>query len=456
MACDHRRHFVRPHTIDPNPHVYSLIDQHADHFHWDTAKDWSDSRNALGEHDRKGGGHAHSGLMIYQGDQWPASMRGDVFTLNFHGRRLNEDRLERVGSGYEGKHEPDPMYAADPFFRGIDLASGPDGGVFVLDWSDTGECHEQTGVHRSSGRIFKITYGDGKPFEPVDLTRLGELGLVKLQTHANDWFARQGRRELADRSARGEGLAEAKELLHDLFRSDPNPVHKLRAVWSLYCIGGTDEALLQSMLKHDHESIRSWGVRLLTDRLPLDLVTGGRPSDVASPLAADLARMSNEDRSGLVRLVLASTMQRLPVANRAEIAAGLASRSEDATDHNMPLMVWYGLIPVADSNPRELADLAPAAPARHAKADRPPPGRGRREESPGRGPLARSRREEPLGCRPNRHPPGPLRRAERLAKGAETARLGRLIGHVRPISRPEDWRACAGAGSGVRRRPCFG
>ena len=31
-------HFVRPHTIEPNPRAYALIDQHADHWHWDNSK----------------------------------------------------------------------------------------------------------------------------------------------------------------------------------------------------------------------------------------------------------------------------------------------------------------------------------------------------------------------------------------------------------------------------------
>mgnify|MGYP003346593016 CR=1 FL=1 len=70
------------------------------------------------------------------------------------------ERLEREGSGYVARHDGDAFFAADPWFRGIDLTYGPDGGVFVLDWSDTGECHERNGVHRSSGRIYKITYAN--------------------------------------------------------------------------------------------------------------------------------------------------------------------------------------------------------------------------------------------------------------------------------------------------------
>ena len=33
-------HFARPHTIEPNPRAYAVIDQHADHYHWDNSKDY--------------------------------------------------------------------------------------------------------------------------------------------------------------------------------------------------------------------------------------------------------------------------------------------------------------------------------------------------------------------------------------------------------------------------------
>ena len=110
-----------------------------------------------------GGGHAHCGMMIYGADNWPEEYRGQVFTLNLHGRRINRDTLHRQGAGYVGSHAEDMMLTRDLWFRGIELGYGPDGGVFVLDWSDIGECHESDGIHRTSGRIFKITHGETKP-----------------------------------------------------------------------------------------------------------------------------------------------------------------------------------------------------------------------------------------------------------------------------------------------------
>jgi putative membrane-bound dehydrogenase-like protein len=354
-------HLVRPHTIEPNPRAYALIDQHADHWHWDNSRPLTYG-SKIGPNDgRLGGGHAHSGLMIYQADQWPPEYRGELFTLNFHGRRANVERLEREGSGYVGRHEPDILFAKDPWFRGIDIGQGPDGGVYILDWSDTGECHDHEGVHRSSGRIYKVTHGTPGRVPPVDVSKRSEGELVDLHGHRNEWFVRQARRELVDRAARGMPLERSRKALRSLFDRDTDPVHKLRALWSLYVIGGADEPFLRGLLDHGHESVRAWAVRLLTDGMPIDTIFSRRvDADVDPPadLQSKLMAMARDDRSGLVRLVLASTLQRLPVGRRLPLARALLSRGEDAEDHNLPALIWTGLIPVADAEPEALASLA--------------------------------------------------------------------------------------------------
>jgi len=354
-------HYVRPHTIDPNPRVYGLIDQHADHWHFDTAQDWTKSRD--GAANALGGGHAHVGMMIYQGDNWPAEYRGRLFTWNMHGRRANQEILVREGSGYVGRHGADLLLAEDQWFRGMELSTGPDGGVFALDWSDTGECHDSTGVHRSSGRIFKITHGDPKRADVGDLTKLDARELVKLHAHANEWWVRQARLELSARAAAGRGLDGASEALREMCERETDGVHQLRALWTLFCMGAADEKFLTAQLRHASEHVRTWAIRLLTDAWPLDTALSGRPAgraDLRSPEAvvAELSRLAREDPSGLVRLTLASTLQRLPVAQRAGLATLLVAHPEDATDHNLPLLIWYGLIPVADADPAALATLA--------------------------------------------------------------------------------------------------
>ena len=371
-------HFVRPHTIDPNPRAYGLIDKHADHWHFDTAQGWANSRD--GKADSLGGGHAHVGMMIYLGDNWPAEYRGHLFTLNLHGLRANQEILERQGSGYVGHHGQDFFIAGDPWFRGMEIGYGPDGGVFVLDWSDTGECHESTGVHRTSGRIFKITYGDPKPVPAFDLARLEAGELVKLQAHPNEWFARHARLELASRAAARVNASAAATTapagdtpesrkaaveLHTLIEHERDPVMRLRALWSLYGLGATDPMFLESLLADSNEHVRVWAIRLLTDFWPLDTVMSKRPrgapnileAGTASDIYTRLLRLAADDSSGLVRLALASTLQRLPITQRTALASALVSHSEDAADHNLPLLIWYGLIPLGDADPDALASL---------------------------------------------------------------------------------------------------
>ena len=350
-GAQYRRMFGEP--LDP--HAYGFLEQHADHFHWDTTEKWSDIRakGVTSTTSEAGGGHAHSGLMIYQGDNWPDSYRGALLTLNLHGLRANVDRLERSGSGYVGKHAPDFFTTTDPWFRGIDLGYGPDGGVFVLDWSDIGECHENDGVHRTSGRIYKITYGQPAAPKIRDVSKLTDSELVVLLTHKNEWFARQARHQLQQRAAAGRDLSSLAAPLQKLFAEDRDVTHRLRALWALHSIGAANETWLRERLRDADEHIRVAAIRALTDELPMNNRAERGPS--AFP---DFTRLASNDNSGLVRLALASALQRLPLADRPAPAAALLSHAEDVQDHNLPWVLWNGVKDLAETNPSALVTLA--------------------------------------------------------------------------------------------------
>lgn len=353
-------HYHVAHTLDPNRHVYQLLDMHADHWHFDTGQGWTNSRD--GNANSYGGGHAHAGAMVYLGNNWPSTYRGRLYTLNLFGRRANQEILERHGSGYVAKHGNDCLLFGDEWFRGIDLGYGPDGGVFVLDWSDTGECHESTGVHRTSGRVYKITYG--APEIPA-IRNLGEASiaqLVQLHRHANEWFVRQARIQLSSRGTRGKEFDDARDRLQQLFADESDPALKIRAMCSLYAIGGADDSFLHAQLTNPDEHVRVWAIRMLSDLWPLDSVISRRP--IHSPAKIDDASlnifvgMAKSDASNLVRLALATLLQRLPVAQRPALAAALLSSNDITDDHNLPLMIWYGLIAVGKTDPESLVMVA--------------------------------------------------------------------------------------------------
>lgn len=177
-----------------NPHVYETIKPTADHYHFDIGSEkWSDIRKGISNKTLElGGGHAHIGCVIYNGGSWPKEYQGKLFTANLHGRRINMDVLEREGCSFVGKHGADFMQCKDPWFRGLDLSTGPDGSVFVIDWSDAGECHDNDGVHRTSGRIYKISYGEPKKLAPFDLAKMSSAALEEAAARHrdNNWWGR--------------------------------------------------------------------------------------------------------------------------------------------------------------------------------------------------------------------------------------------------------------------------
>ena len=358
-------HFRRPHTIDPNPLVYEPMEMIADHWHFETEKGWVDSRKVNATVDALGGGHAHSGCMIYNGDQWPAEYRGKLFTLNYHGRRMNVERLERQGSGYVGKREPDIFQASDLFFRGIDLSQGPDGSVYVLDWNDTGECHEQSGVLRSTGRIYRIKYGNPPIIKPSDLSVESDSNLAKYQNNSNQWLVNQSRRELLNRAASGTPLNNAIEILIEQCQyQNKNKVSRLNSFMTLFGLDKHMQTAARFTVDSD-EHIQSAWISAYADRFLIDTVSGLSrsdsqkiPPDFIEYLSAIAKSTTQPQNSGMVRLNLASTLQRLPVNSRISLASALLSRKEDANDANLPFIIWYGLIPVALKEPEKLVDLA--------------------------------------------------------------------------------------------------
>jgi putative membrane-bound dehydrogenase-like protein len=337
-------HYERMYGLDYNPHIYELIGATSDHLHWGGGH-WTDSRNGVGIHDAAGGGHAHAGATIYLGDNFPEKYRGQIFMGNIHGNRLNVNVLERLGAGYVGKRAPDFFRTDDPWFRPIEIVYGPDGSLYVADWCDLGECHDHDGVHRSSGRIYKITHGK-TALPPLDLRQRGDLELVKLHLHKNEWYARQARLILTER-ARNLG-PEVHKALHKIVADDPDTPHRLRALWTLFVIGGADEAWLRKLLDDRDEHVRTWALRLL-----LDGADGRQP---LGPLAERFRVMARDDPSPLVRLFLASALQKMPAAERVPVAVQLLHHQEDAGDRVLPLMIWYGIEPVA-RQPELLAQI---------------------------------------------------------------------------------------------------
>ncbi|HEX7071132.1 MAG TPA: HEAT repeat domain-containing protein, partial [Rhodothermales bacterium] len=255
-----------------------------------------------------------------------------LFMNNIHGARLNTDLLERKGSGYVGRHGKDFLLANDSWSQLLDMQYGPDGSVHIIDWYDKNQCHSPNpDVHQKTlGRIFKVSHRDDE-WVRVDLREKSGAELVALQLHENDWYVRHARRILQERGADPSVHAKLREILDD----NPDVTRRLRALWALHVTEGLDDDALIALLSDPDEHVRAWSIRLLAE--DRDVPEAGMESFV------DLAR---EDPSPLVRLELASALQRMPPESRWDVLAALYARSEDADDHNLPLMIWYAAEPL--------------------------------------------------------------------------------------------------------------
>jgi putative membrane-bound dehydrogenase-like protein len=317
-----------------NPFIYDDIKTHGDHVHYAGNKGPPAANNRS---DEAGGGHAHSGLMVYLGGSWPAEYHGKIFMNNIHGQRLNMDIAERNGSGYVGRHGPDFLNFQDRWSQVLNLLYDQDGSVFMIDWYDANQCHHnrEDGHDRSNGRIYKVVYND-RPVTRIDLQKNSNAELVELQLSNNDFLARHARRILQERG----GDAATTAGLQKILRENPEVTRQLRALWTLHATRKLTEADLLGLLTHESEHLRSWAIQLLCeDRNP------------GAKALQEFTRLAREDSSPMVRLYLASAMQRTPIEQRLPVLKALVAKGGDADDHNLPLMYWYAMEPVVGDVP---------------------------------------------------------------------------------------------------------
>ncbi len=328
-----------------NPYIFDDIKTIADHLHY-LGNQWNDA-DRLGS-DALGGGHAHAGLLVYQGNSWPQEYRGQFFMNNIHGSRINMDRPERAGSGFIGHHGADFINFNDSWSQVLNLESDQDGSVYLIDWYDKNQCHhnDPNGHDRSNGRIFKIVYGATKT-TPVNLEKLSSAALVDLTLNPNEWYVRHARRALQER---GPDPAVDQALLQ-ILEHHPDASRQLRALWALHATGGLTEAIALRQLHAADEYVRAWTLQLLAERGP-----------VSAAALTECARLARTDASPVVRLYLSALLQRIPPADRWDTLSALVAHTEDANDHNLPLMYWYAAEPLPTiDTPRALA-LAEASP----------------------------------------------------------------------------------------------
>ncbi len=371
-----------------DPYFFEDIKTIADHQHYvGNLRDhawWGHEPHAPTDTLAAGGGHAHAGAMIYLGDNFPPQYRNTLFMSNIHGNRVNQDLLVRKGSGYVGKHGKDLLIANDRWFRGINLKTGPDGSVYIIDWYDKNACHRTNSEiwDRTNGRIYNVRYvgkelrakdtfkltsgrkvprGNGDELAKMsEFDQLSDLDMIEILAHPNEWHVRMARLKLQQRAyaaifARttpGPSPVEeqTRRFLSDFIISTTDPTPRLRGILAMHATYGLSEDLTLKLMRDDDDNLRSWTIQLTLE-----------DQETSPKVLLRLAALARDDKSMSVRLALASGLQRMPLNQRWKIAEPLLTHSEDADDHNLPLMYWYGIEPLVAAAPARALGLASAS-----------------------------------------------------------------------------------------------
>lgn len=307
-----------------NPYVYSDIQTIVDHRHRS----------------------AHGGARVYLADLLPEKYHNKLFMANIHEHALLNDELVRKGSGFIAKHGDDTVLANDPQWIGFSLEIGPEGAIYMLDWHDGDICGNDV-QDKDTGRVYRLA-PEGTPFPTnFNLKDLSDSELVEMQLHRNDWYVRRARVILHERAEEGSLSVGVHNQLWKMFEQQADSGRKLRALWALHVTGGASQKQLVKVLNNPLEYVRAWAIQLLCEDMD--------PGEAALKKFASMAR---SDTSPVVRLYLASALQRIPKTNTWEISSGLLSHAEDEDDHNIPKMIWFGIEPLVPEDPVKALQLA--------------------------------------------------------------------------------------------------
>ena len=144
---------------------------------------------------------------------------------------------------------PDLLRSTNVTFRPIDLRQGPDGALYIADWSNPIIQHGEVDFRdprrdKEHGRIWRVarkSAGD-RPQRARDLGALATPALLDLTLSGNGWEQEQARLVLRQRGAR-RVLPEVRDWLDR--QSDKRA--RLEALWLQEAFGQPGSGLLEAL-----------------------------------------------------------------------------------------------------------------------------------------------------------------------------------------------------------------
>jgi putative heme-binding domain-containing protein len=283
-------------------------------------------------------------FVMYEADAFPERYRGRLFGVAPLQNQVVMSQVRPDGSSFQTRDVGLAVSSTDPWFRPVDIKLGPDGALYIADWYDRQINHylnHEGQIDPASGRIYRLrAKGTGTPAATPDFSRLVTSELIELLAGPNKWTRQTALRVIGDRKDR----SAARELKRII--ADSTGQIALEALWALHLVDGLDEGTALLTLDHPDAFVRLWTVRLLCDA-----------SRVSPAVASALARRAALEPNIEVRSQLACSAKRLPAQDALPIVRALVSRSEDARDIHLPLLLWWSIEAKVAQEPQRVLTL---------------------------------------------------------------------------------------------------
>ncbi|MCM8540551.1 MAG: GDSL-type esterase/lipase family protein, partial [Lentisphaeraceae bacterium] len=226
----------------------------------------------------------HCGFEIITGTHFPEKYQGLFLANDFRGHRTNVFKVSDSGSSYTSKQQPDLIGTAHVGidrsgkgggFRPVDVKMGPDGAVYLADWSNIIIQHGEVDFRderrdQVHGRIWRITAKDRKldTFPKISGESISSL-LEKLKSPKR-FVVDMAKRELIERGA-DKLIPELTKWTASLPKNEEGDYLRLQSLWLQQAVNICNESLLNELLKNSNGKIRAAAVRVVRhfhDRLP--------------------------------------------------------------------------------------------------------------------------------------------------------------------------------------------
>ena len=219
-----------------------------------------------------------AGNDVFRGDRLPNELKGQYFYGEPVGRIIRqvkttkEEGLTYLQNQYIDS-ESEFIQSTDPLFRPVDIATAPDGTMYIVDlyrgiiqegnWTQEGS-YLRTKIQQyqmddiiGNGRIWRLSYeGMERSREKPRMYDETTAELVKHLEHPNGWWRDQAQQNIIlrqDKSVAGE--------LEKMVNTSTNELARIHALWTLEGLGALKVETVKNLMKDTSPAIRIQALR---------------------------------------------------------------------------------------------------------------------------------------------------------------------------------------------------